>query len=98
DRGVIAHRVVAINSPQSSSLITCLITRGDASNCGDELVEADQILGKVVAVERHGRGIKLEGKKAQMSHAAHMWAARLRKIIRHRLAGISEQEGLKAEL
>ncbi len=90
---VIAHRVVRIkrekNDPTShtSTLFNALnpqiifTLRGDASAICDEQVEEEQVLGKVVSVERHGRNIDLYSRKARVLHIAYTWASRLKRLI-----------------
>ncbi len=90
---VIAHRVVSIkkeekdftsrSSAHSKALNPQLtfILRGDASPICDEPVEAQQILGKVVSVERHGRNIDLLSRRARIWHIAYTWASRLKRLI-----------------
>ncbi len=85
---VIAHRVVGIekkksNSSNQSSKFSprLFLLRGDASAICDEPVEAQQILGKVVSVERDGRSINLCSRKAKMLHIAHARASRLKRLI-----------------
>lgn len=86
-RGVIAHRVVRIArkkvllNPQDSVLGTVFILRGDASSTCDEPVEADQVLGKVVSVERDGRLIDLDGWKSTISYASHLCTSRFKRSI-----------------
>jgi len=59
------------------------ILRGDASLTCDDPVEAQQVLGKVVSVEKNGRSISLYSRKVKMFHFAYTWASRLkRRIIR----------------
>jgi hypothetical protein len=59
------------------------ILQGDASAICDEPVEAQQVLGKVVSVERGSRSIDLYSRRARMLRTAHVWASRLkRRIIR----------------
>jgi len=99
--GVIAHRMLQIEREKtdaragSSSLSPdCLfILRGDASvNC-DYPVEADQILGKVVSVERAGRSIDLYTWRAKIGRIAHSCASRLKRwIIR-----LAKGQGLLAQ-
>ena len=82
-RGLIAHRVIEVSCPQaepsavgaagfslraSSSRVFRL--RGDASLSCDQPVEAEQILGRVVGVERNGRSIQLASRGAKMWHRA----------------------------
>ncbi len=86
-RGVIAHRVVRIGrrkallSPQNSVLGTLFILRGDASSTCDGPVEADQVLGKVVSVERDGRLIDLGGWKSMVWYASHLCGSRFKRSI-----------------
>ncbi len=55
--------------------------RGDASAICDEPVEAEQVLGKVVSVEKHGRNIDLYSRKARMQHIAYTWASHFKRLI-----------------
>ena len=57
------------------------ILRGDASRTCDDPVEAQQILGKVVSVEKRGRRIDLYCRRAKMLHFAHARASRLKRLI-----------------
>jgi len=57
------------------------ILRGDASQTCDDPVEAQQILGKVVSVEKRGRRIDLYCRRAKMLHFAHTRASRLKRLI-----------------
>src|SRR5881396_568013 len=51
--GFVAHRVVGRRGRS-------LITRGDSLRENDEPVDEEQVLGRVVAVNREGRDIRLE--------------------------------------
>ncbi len=55
--------------------------RGDASAIYDDPVEEQQVLGKVISVERHGRNIDLYNRKARMFCLAYTWASRLKRLI-----------------
>ncbi len=55
--------------------------RGDASATCDEPVQAQQVLGKVVSVERHGRNIDLYSRTSRMLHIACTWASRFKRSI-----------------
>ena len=85
----IAHRVVSIKrgkgdpSTQSSRLSPqhLFILRGDASATCDDPVKTQQVLGKVVSVERHDRSIDLYSKKARMLRIARACTSRLKKLI-----------------
>lgn len=88
-RKVIAHRVISIkreksNSTTQSSTLNpqhLFILRGDASATCDEPVKAQQVLGKVVSVERGGRCVDLYSRRAKMLRIAHAWASRLKRLI-----------------
>jgi signal peptidase I len=56
---LIAHRVIRIHSREEKSLVL----RGDALNEPDAPVKFNQVLGRVVAVERGGRKLKLARRK-----------------------------------
>jgi hypothetical protein len=58
-----------------------LILRGDASYSYDEPVYADQILGKIIAIERNGRSINPYGAKHKFSCWARIWKSRLKRIL-----------------
>ncbi|MDA2910073.1 hypothetical protein MYX04_03955 [Nitrospiraceae bacterium AH_259_D15_M11_P09] len=85
ERGVIAHRVIRIERKKGgavtqSSVLSphdSLILRGDASASCDCPVEPEQVLGKVVAVERAGRRIDLAGRRAKLKRTCRVWASRL---------------------
>ena len=76
ERGVIAHRVVRIRKAKASRRV--FILRGDASVTSDEPVEAGQVLGRVVSVERDGREIDLTNRRAQLLSAARVRASQLK--------------------
>jgi hypothetical protein len=86
-RGVIAHRVVRIArkkpllNPQDTVLDISFILRGDASSICDEPVEAGQVLGKVVSVERNGRLIDLDTWKSKVLYAAHLYGSRFKRSV-----------------
>jgi len=71
----------SILNPQSSILRIFFILCGDASSSCDERVEADQVLGKVVSVERAGRLIYLDGWKSTMLYTIHFCVSRLKRSI-----------------
>jgi len=82
-RGVVAHRVVqfarkmALLNAQAPVLGTFFILRGDACSTCDEPVEGNQVLGKVLCVERNGRLINLNGWKSIMLYAVHLCRSRI---------------------
>jgi signal peptidase I len=85
-KGVIAHRVVAIDPhhsilhPLSSILSVSFIIRGDAGEC-DEFVEPQKVLGRVVSVERAGRTFYLNSKRAKMFRTARRYASALKQCM-----------------
>ena len=66
----------SLDSPQPSSL--SFILRGDAFEKPDEPVGSDQILGRVVSVERNGRWIDLGGEKTKILYFTHNLVSRLK--------------------
>jgi len=54
---LVAHRVVRLIRDNRGT--TAVVTRGDALACSDLPVSWEQVLGRVVAVERNGKRIKL---------------------------------------
>ena len=67
--GVVAHRVVRIERRGAALVFT---PRGDAMPACDAPIAAAEILGRVVAVQREHRCIKLAGVKAR-------WRCRMRR-------------------
>ncbi len=57
------------------------ILRGDASATCDDPVKPQQVLGKVVSVEKGGRSIDLYSRGAKMLRIAYVWASRLKRLI-----------------
>ena len=55
-RAAIAHRVLCM--VLSTAGRPTLILRGDAADCVDSPVDVEQVLGRVVAVERRGRVLR----------------------------------------
>ncbi len=78
ERGLIAHRVVGSSPTQSSVLSPHYLLRGDASLSRDEPVEAHQILGRVIRVERDGRSVALASRGAKMWHKVRRLASGLK--------------------
>jgi signal peptidase len=76
--GVVAHRVIRIERNNGTPLF---ILRGDALGCSDESVAAQQVLGKVVCVERNGRSINPYGWKSSIFRTAHNCAFRLKRRL-----------------
>ena len=72
DRGLIAHRVVGIWNGNDEAPV--FLTRGEAASSTEEAVEEQQVLGKVVAVERNGQSIDLGGRWAKLRYRARSFA------------------------
>jgi hypothetical protein len=53
-QAAIAHRLVRVTSPLHVERPQ-LVLRGDAADCADPPIGIDQVLGRVIAVERDGR-------------------------------------------
>jgi len=86
---VIAHRVVRIE--QGHNDVLRFIMRGDASTICDTPVAAEEILGRVVSVERTGRRIDLYGRRANTMRLTLVLVSRLRRRMihwLHRLAAL----------
>ncbi len=67
---VLVHRVVRVD--QAGGRLVC-ITRGDALISADAPLREEQVWGRVVAVERDGKRIKLDGVVIRM--AGWLWAS-----------------------
>ena len=78
ERGLTAHRVVAIRNGSGNAPV--FLTRGEGVGSTKEVVQEQQVLGKVVAVERNGRSIDLGGRWAKIR----CHAGRLARLVRHR--------------
>ena len=59
------------------------ILRGDASLTCDDPVEEQQVLGKVVSVERGGRSIDLYNRKVKIIRTLRLCASRLKRWVRN---------------
>ena len=78
-RGVTAHRVVKINRSEKDSL--GFIMRGDAPGSSDETVRPEQILGRIISVERDGRSIDLTTRRAKIMRRAREGASKIKSRI-----------------
>jgi signal peptidase len=81
--GVVAHRVINLINSQSSALSPqhLFTFRGDAAPVFDDPVGADQILGKVVSIERNGRCIDPYRFRATLHYKARRTASRLKRFF-----------------
>jgi hypothetical protein len=78
ERGVIGHRLVRIAN-RNGKLV--LLARG-ADKGASEPVGSDQILGRLVAVERNGHCIDLAGQKAKVKQSIRIHASHSKQQIR----------------
>ena len=76
---VVAHRVIQIEKSKGNTLH--FILREDTWGLVDEPVEAEQILGKVVSVERAGRSVDLYSRRVKMRLFAHTLASRFKRWV-----------------
>lgn len=76
-RGVTAHRVVKIERAGNGEAAR-LTLRGDASTSADAPIAATEVLGRVRAVERDGRSLKLDGRRARLRWRLSLCAGQLR--------------------
>lgn len=72
-KGVIAHRVMRVEREAAQLRF---ILQGDSSRTCDAPVEASEILGRVISVERAGRSIELASRKAKLVRAVRSRASR----------------------
>ena len=93
-RGLIAHRVIQVRRPQvepnafgaagfslrasSGEETLGFFLQGDSSLSQDEPVGAQQILGRVIRVQRNGRSLALASRGAKMRHRARRLASGLK--------------------
>ena len=78
-QSVVAHRVMQIERGRGDTLR--FILREDTWGTLDEPVEAEQILGKVVSVERAGRNIDPYSTRAKARLLIHTIGSRLKRYI-----------------
>jgi Peptidase S24-like len=95
ERGVIAHRVVRLAGEEDESKV--LILRGDSLATCDAPVRAEQVLGRVISVERKGRKINLTGRRAGIRRAVRACAACLKRELSSRLGflRLNEKRGVE---
>jgi signal peptidase len=84
DIGVTAHRVVRID--RRNGAITRFIFRGDAPGSPDEPVTVQQVLGKVVWVDRGGRLIDPYSWRRMVYRKALLFVSRLKRWMRLKAA------------
>ena len=77
--GLIAHRVVNITKRQGHAVAFTL--RGDALGTCGAPVQAEQLLGKVVAVTRGGDQVDVASRRATRWHPLWVWVSSLTRRI-----------------
>ena len=83
ENGVVAHRVINIQAPQSSVHSTqhFFLLRGDAAIKDDAPVSSEQILGKVVAIERNGRRFDPYYLRIKLHYKTRRLASRIKRLF-----------------
>jgi signal peptidase len=91
---LLAHRVVAV----ADGCAPVLQLRGDAKASCDAPIAAADVIGRVVAVHRDGRAVRLSGRAAWLRYRARTVASRLSALAMRSIgaAGSSEQFGTGA--
>jgi signal peptidase len=87
--GFIAHRIVNIEERNGSGLTFFL--RGDAATACDAPVKPEQVLGKVVCLERSHRPIDPYSLRVRIWRIVHPWLARLKRSVFRRFLPQSTQ-------
>jgi len=82
--GMIAHRVVRMAQAADGGAVFSV--RGDASWAFDQAVEAQQVLGRVVSVERGSRQVELTTQRAKFLHCVVAGLFRLKRWLHSRVA------------
>ena len=79
--GFIAHRIVKIKERDGGGLT--FILRGDASISCDAPVKSEQVLGKVVCLERDHRIIDPYSLRVRIWSMLYLWLASLKRSVSH---------------
>ena len=66
---------------RSSNEAVFFILRGDASRTFDEPVAPEQVLGKVISIERNGGSLNPYSLRHKLACWAHKWASRIRRNL-----------------
>jgi signal peptidase len=77
--GLIAHRIVNIEEREGCKLT--FILRGDASITDDAPVKPEQVLGKVVCLERGQRIIDPYSRRVRLWSMLYLWLARCKRVV-----------------
>ncbi|HEY0407625.1 MAG TPA: S24/S26 family peptidase [Pyrinomonadaceae bacterium] len=76
--GVRAHRVLMIEKRDGRALRLTL--KGDSSATADDPITPAEIMGRVVAVERDGRSVRIAGRRARLRWRLRQYANHLRTL------------------
>jgi len=66
---------------RSSNEALFFILRGDASRTFDEPVAPEQVLGKIISIERNGGSLNPYSLRHKLACWAHKWASRIRRYL-----------------
>ena len=80
--GLIAHRIVNIEEEEGCGLT--FILRGDASTICDAPVKSEQVLGKVICLERGHQSIDPYSLRVKLWSMFYLWLARLKRGVFYR--------------
>ena len=80
ERSVIAHRVTRVERIEGDTFR--FILRDETWGYCNDPVDAQQILGKVTAVEREGRSVNLYTGRVKMRRVAHALASHIKRLMR----------------
>jgi hypothetical protein len=73
DGSTTAHRLVKIKGQKDKPV---LLTKGDALKYTDPPVTSDQVMGRVIMIEGHGKRFRLNGWTGRIFNRLIAWAAR----------------------
>ncbi len=88
---LVAHRAISVDTPRSGKVRFLL--RGDGREQPDGYVPAGDMLGKVVAIERNGRKIRLTGRLSKAQQKTGAVLVRLGRRIRKQIHRAVQQIG-----
>ena len=96
ERGVFAHRVLGVVKGTVPTIregdSPPYILRGDASVSCDPPVAPEQVIGRVVAVQRGNRSLALDSRLANLLRLARLWISKTRAF---RLLHLKHRKGIK---
>ena len=75
---LLAHRVVAVHTRGGERVVQL---RGDAKGADDAPIALNDVIGRVVSVQRNGHGIRMSGRTARLRHTVRTVASRVKALI-----------------